>query len=107
MTEIVINSCYGGFGLSDTAILEMRKLAGHWGITPSLSVEARWENYFPSRDVSRDSPILIAAVKAIGGKKASGPGASLKIVTIPDDVKWQIEDYDGLEWVAEAHRIWG
>ncbi len=25
---------------------------------------------------------------------------------IPDDVKWQIEEYDGLEWIAEKHRTW-
>ena len=27
-------------------------------------------------------------------------------VSIPDDVEWQIEEYDGMEWVAEAHRTW-
>jgi hypothetical protein len=28
-------------------------------------------------------------------------------VDIPDDVKWQIEEYDGNEWIAESHRTWG
>jgi hypothetical protein len=27
-------------------------------------------------------------------------------VDIPDDVKWEIEEYDGNEWVAEVHRTW-
>ena len=27
-------------------------------------------------------------------------------VEIPDDVEWQIEEYDGSEWIAEKHRIW-
>jgi hypothetical protein len=30
----------------------------------------------------------------------------LKVVEIPDGVKWQIEEYDGSEWVAEKHRTW-
>lgn len=38
--------------------------------------------------------------------KASGGFASLKIVEIPDDVEWEICEYDGLEWVAEKHRKW-
>lgn len=110
MTEIVINSCYGGFGLSDAAILKMRKLAGHWGITPFLAKEMydpANKSYFSPREVDRDSPILISAIKAIGEKAAGSAYAELKIVTIPDDVVWQIEEYDGLEWVAEAHRTWG
>jgi len=27
-------------------------------------------------------------------------------VEIPDDVKWHIHEYDGLEHVAEDHRTW-
>jgi len=32
--------------------------------------------------------------------------SKLKIVEIPDDVKWHIGEYDGIEWVAENHRTW-
>ena len=32
--------------------------------------------------------------------------ANLKMVEIPDDVEWEIADYDGKEWVAEKHRTW-
>jgi len=35
-----------------------------------------------------------------------GEYSELKVVEIPDDVKWQLEEYDGLEWVAEKHRTW-
>lgn len=28
-------------------------------------------------------------------------------VAIPDGVIWHIEDYDGLEHIAEDHRTWG
>jgi len=30
----------------------------------------------------------------------------LKVVEIPDDVEWNVQEYDGNEWVAEKHRIW-
>jgi len=40
------------------------------------------------------------------GEKANGQCADLKIVEIPDDVEYEIEEYDGVEWVAENHRTW-
>ena len=41
------------------------------------------------------------------GEEANTPASKLKIVEIPDDVEWEIEEYDGIEWVAEKHRVWG
>ena len=32
--------------------------------------------------------------------------AELRVIKIPDDVKWYIDEYDGMEWVAEIHRTW-
>ncbi len=40
-------------------------------------------------------------------EEANGTFAELKIVEIPDDVEWVIEEYDGIEWVSEKHRVWG
>jgi hypothetical protein len=40
------------------------------------------------------------------GTQANAPVAKLKIVEIPASVEWQIEEYDGKEWVAERHRTW-
>jgi hypothetical protein len=57
------------------------------------------------RGIERDDPALVQVVEEMGAA-ADGRHASLKIVEIPDDVKWQIEQYDGLEWVAEVHRTW-
>jgi DNA primase len=90
---IVINNCYGGFGLSERAILEYRKMAG---IT---------DPEFYDRDVPRNDPYLIKIIRDLG-MSANGTHASLKIVEVPPDVEWQIEEYDGNEWVAEKHRTW-
>ena len=40
------------------------------------------------------------------GSEADGDSALLKIVDIPDDIDWVIEEYDGSEWVSEKHRTW-
>ena len=91
---IVINNCYGGFGLSDRAEKEYRKLA-------SISNDSSWSD----RSIARDDPYLVKIVKELG-MSANGAHANLKIVEIPGDVEWTVEEYDGVEWVAEKHRTW-
>lgn len=90
---VVINDCYGGFGLSERAIREYKIMAG---ITDAD---------FYDRDIPRDDPYLVKIVKELG-ISANGPHANLKIVEIPGDVEWLIQEYDGAEWVAEKHRTW-
>jgi len=90
---VVINDCYGGFGLSERAIAEYKKLSG-------ISNEI-----FHDRDVARDDPYLVKIVKELG-MGANGPHSNLKIVEVPGDVSWHIAEYDGAEWVAEDHRTW-
>lgn len=63
------------------------------------------EQNFSYREIARDDPVLIQVVEELG-KGADNRYSELKIVEIPDDVEWQIEEYDGLEWVAEKHRTW-
>ena len=60
---------------------------------------------FYDRDVPRDDPFLVETVLELG-EKADGDHANLKVVEIPGDVDWVIEEYDGKEWVAEVHRTW-
>lgn len=90
---VVVNDCYGGFGLSERAFKEYKRLAG---VTSSDLYD---------RDIPRDDPYLIKVIKELG-MAANGPHANLKIVEIPGDVEWLIQEYDGAEWVAEAHRTW-
>jgi hypothetical protein len=92
MTQIVINCEHGGFGLSDQAQARYRELAG------IPVAEFRWE-------LDRSDPHLVQTVLELG-EAANGRYADLKVVTIPDDVEWTICEYDGCEWVAEAHRTW-
>lgn len=48
---------------------------------------------------------LIQVVEELG-EAANGNCAELEIIEIPDDVDWQIDEYDGLESVHEKHRVW-
>jgi hypothetical protein len=91
--KIVINSEYGGFGLSDEAMREYKKRAG---ITDSD---------FWIWEIPRDCPHLIEMVEE-GGTDVNDRFSFLKVVEIPDDVDWEICEYDGMEWVAEKHRTW-
>lgn len=90
---VVINDCYGGFGLSKHAQTEYCRLAGIQEVD------------FYDRDVARDDPYLVKVVKELGAN-ANGSCANLKVVEIPGDVSWHIAEYDGVEWVAEDHRTW-
>ncbi|MCU0289421.1 MAG: hypothetical protein MUF15_23865 [Acidobacteria bacterium] len=89
--KIVINSCFGGFGLSSLAIKKYCELIG--------------KNKVDIYDIPRDDKNLIKIVEELGAK-ASGKSSNLRIVNIPDDVEWEIEEHDGIEWVSEKHRTW-
>ena len=90
---IVINTCYGGFGLSKRARSEYCRLSG----------EEEFECI--DRDLARDDPYLVQVVRELG-IGANGAHANLKIVEIPGNIEWHIQEYDGNEWVAEDHRTW-
>jgi hypothetical protein len=89
--HIVINSCYGGFGLSDKALDMYKQLSN------------KSEVY--SFELDRTDPILIQVVEALGAE-ADGRFAKLRIIEIPDDIEWEITEYDGSESVEEVHRKW-
>jgi hypothetical protein len=94
--RIVINRCYGGFGLSNLAVKRYRELA--W--IPE-------EELFWTYDIPRDSKILLQVIDELGAQESSGPHAELKVIEVPEGVKWHIGEYDGMEWIAENHRKWG
>lgn len=62
-------------------------------------------SYFSESDIKRDDPALVKTVKQLK-EKANGNCARLVIVKIPNDVEWEIDDYDGMETVHEKHRSW-
>jgi hypothetical protein len=112
--KIVINSDYGGFSLSDEAILEYARLKGlnlvkdentSWNLSIFYKDSIAEENYFEDRVIPRNDPALVEVVEKLG-EAANGFAANLKTVEIPEDVDWCIEENDGREWVSEKHRTW-
>ena len=141
MQEIVINRCYGVFGLSVKAMYRLAELKGltlyqvesdgyelnsyHlvtdkdkdkdkgmllfslFSTVPPEEITDSRDWRFSNSSFRRDDTDLIQVVKELGEDEASGSFASLKVVEVPDDISWTIEEYDGIEWIAEAHKTWG
>lgn len=152
--EIVINKCYGGFGVSGEALFELikrgsknvRSYKAHeyfdssWEIgikkvkreqkkpkpdwLPEGWVLNNWGNTLFDEENEkaynfkeycfeeenewkpRTDTVLIQLIKEKGSKWCSGSCAKLEIVEIPDDINWEISEYDGMETVREKSREW-
>lgn len=112
--KIVINTDFGGFGLSEAAVMRYAELAGvvivgqkheSFDLMHYYVNAVHDDNYWIERELERDNPQLVQVVEELG-EAASDRYASLKVVEIPDGVSWHIAEYDGHEWVAEDHRTW-
>jgi hypothetical protein len=115
--EVVINKCFGGFGLSTKAVEWLRKNGYESGDKCKLKDEEyddgsgtvdKWTApVVPKRSREfRCSPGVIKVVKELGDE-ANGKHAELKVVEVPDGVDWVIDEYDGNETIEEKHRSWG
>lgn len=138
--KIVINRCYGGFGLSDKACemimkrkglscfrYKLTKLEYKDGVNEYTRCESFNNNdlfthyqtidlgekvdelpnetYWWHGKIKRTDPDLIAVVEELGDE-ANGLYAELKIVEIPDNIDWELDNYDGIETIHEVHRSW-
>ena len=132
--KVAINKCHGGFSLSPKALHRLacrqgkscyfftyRYYDGKKTYTPvngypeglfwvaSSSKELTTENYsettLDQRPENRSDPDLIAVIEELG-EDANGKCSEIEIVKVPADVKWEIEEYDGMEHASEVHRVW-
>ena len=85
--KVVISKRYGGYRLSKAAQDYLNT-----------------NNPYAYSD-DRSNPHLVKCVEELG-VLADGPYASLKIVEIPDDIGWEIENYAGIETIHEVRRSW-
>ncbi len=89
--KVVINRCFGGFGLSKEAY-------------DYLGLE--WDYYGFEYDKDRDHPALIECIEVLGTEKASGDSSELAIIEIPDGIEYIVDDYDGMEKIIDAKAVW-
>jgi len=124
VVKIIINTCFGGFGLSDAACAWLIENKGYrvTGYTKSGKYEDEKAEIVGPPDGNsrifgkftltantseqRTNPDIIECVEKLGSEMASGKFASLKIIEIPDNIEWEIDEYDGTEQVAEKHQTW-
>lgn len=137
--KILVNRCYGGFGISDKAFEEYLNrtnqeyykresehsfsISGfdYYKVPPEVYdqiykkelakpvSDGRFEKsndlYLSSSSIGRTDPILIQIVEEMG-EDSFRMCSSIEVLEIPDGIDWTIEEYDGMEHVAEAHRTW-
>lgn len=133
--KVVINKCYGGFGLSEAAyekliewgvpakpyIKQERGEDGRYNNPPENEGEIIFDRTLYADELNfgsltgrywdtwinynREHPLLIRVVEELGDK-ASGRFAELGVVEIPAGVEYEIDEYDGIEHIAEVHRTW-
>lgn len=85
---VVINACYGGFGLSPEGLDLYNSYRQENNLKPKS-----W-----CRIIERNDPLLVKVVQTLGSA-ANGSCASLYIVYIPDVYEefYDIDEYDGFE----------
>ena len=117
--KIVINRCFGGFGLSDQAFelllarkgIEFDKVIVENALLGTsyfkAGVPQTDDTYISEYEFyqNRADTDLIDVIEQLGDA-ANGWGAELVVVDVPDSVEWHINEYDGIEHVAENHRTW-
>ena len=93
--KVVINGCYGGFGLSQLALNILYK---NYPNMVEVYKGYRGEEvmYLLSDEVERHDKRLVEVVEALGSELASGDYANLVIKTIYNPV-YRVSEYDGYE----------
>jgi hypothetical protein len=112
--KIVVNKCFGGFGISRKAVEFMAERGNEQAkaeLDEILSGKYNgYDIYFGysekfNSEYNRTDPDLILAVETLKDE-ANGECSKLKVVEIPDGIEWEITDYDGVETIHEKHRTW-
>lgn len=101
--EILLNKCYGGYGLSDEAV-RLYLTKKNIPIVSNLAHDSKYFKYyivgdneqFSDYNIPRTDPVIIQVVRELG-KKANGRNAELVITSIPDGCEYYIDEYDGIE----------
>ena len=90
--KVAYNTCYGGFGLSDEAMVLYEDLRRRLTLSSGECVH----NFG-----SRHDPLLLEVIDRLG-EKANGKYCRIKITEIPDEYAscYQIKEYDGMERVV-------
>ena len=106
MTKIVINRCFGGFGLSGAAMKRYAELKGYTvgdehGFFHLLDKNGK---RFSDDDIPRTDPALVQVVEELGDE-ANTRFSDLRIVELEPGTRYHITEYDGNESVETEYDI--
>lgn len=82
--KIVIHHTWGTFDLPEDVLERLGLDPSDWSLITGIK---------------RDDPNLVKVIEEL-------KPSNLRVVEIPVGVEWEIQEYDGSEWVAEKHRTW-
>ncbi len=137
MKKVILNKCFGGFGLSKEAYELYAKKKGisvfhytqenlkkeiytyatddnrtfdfyftkDFGDNVYISDEDFKEYFLNLDEKFREDKTLIEVVEELG-EKANAFYSNLKIVEIPDDLDYVIDNYDGIETLHQKVKEW-
>ena len=115
--KILINTCFGGFGIRDEWEAVLYTLMPQYFERYEITEEHSWSTdkigdvkFYCSgnKDIEfRSHPELIKLFEAEGAA-IQGEHSKLAIREVPDEYagRIHIEEYDGQEWIAEDHKTW-
>lgn len=93
--KIVINTCYGGFGVSENFL-------------KAYNISYRKTSYgsvYAEEDIERTDPRLIEYIETYGSEMASSSHAELEVVEIPKGTLYRITEYDGFEDIETLNTV--
>ena len=100
--KVAINKCFGGFSVSKEVYKELGIKWDGYGYIGNDDLGIKGDNY----NAYRSYPRFIEALEKVDKDKCSGSLAKVVIVEIPDEIEFEIDDYDGQESIHEKHRSW-
>lgn len=112
--KIVVNRCFGGFGVSRKAVEFMAERGNEQAKAELDEILSGKDHSYDScygyskkfeSEYNRTDPDLILAVETLKGE-ANCRHSKLEVVEIPDGIEWEIDNYDGMETIHEKHRSW-
>ncbi len=108
MTKVVINTCFGGFGLSQKAQARLHELGSVYvrELTPLEREESVFhdeDQYLLAYEIPRHDPLLVQVVEELGAE-AARVCSQLAVVEI-QGTRYRVKEYDGLEHVETPEKF--
>jgi hypothetical protein len=105
--KLLINVCYGGFGISNEAI-ELWAKKKNIALTKKTTEYGDYDYYtngdeiVSENDIDRDDPTLIEVFEELGSERTSGQHGELKLIELPDGCEYEITEFDGWESISNT-----